>query len=284
MKSEQPAASPAAAGDDWLPGMRWRHYKGGTYTLAGRGLIESDLSEVVVYRADRDPGPLWVRPLTVFREPVATGSGMQPRFAPDWPQCLRCLDFLPRAAVLAVLALYDAPYRRYHDRRHVMEMFELAQARGLALTPAQALAVLFHDAVYVPGSPHNEAASAALISTMAAGVAPDVIQAAARIVLDTGTHAPVAPDGGPVLDLDLYRLAAPAEEFERYSDDVFAENAGVLAAHTGLHGTALRAAFDARRQAFMAELAARPRLFHTAAFADCEAPARANLARLAAHR
>jgi predicted metal-dependent HD superfamily phosphohydrolase len=284
MTSVQRPAHPNIVADDWLPGMRWRHYKGGTYTLAGRGRVESDLSEVVVYRADRDPTGLWVRPLTVFCEPVVTGAGTQARFAPDWPDCLRCLDFLPRATVLAVLALYDAPYRHYHDRSHVMEMFELAHARGVSLMPAQALAVLFHDAVYVPGSPHNEAASAALIATMAAGVAPDLVQAAARIVLDTGTHTPVAPDGGPVLDLDLYRLASPAEQFERYSDDVFAENAGVLAAHTGLQGPALRAAFDARRAAFMAQLAARPRLFHTDAFADCEAPARANLARIAAKR
>ncbi len=151
---------------DLVPGMPYRHYKGGAYAVVGVGRFEADLSPVVVYEAMRDRSLLWVRAAEVFSEPVATPQGTVPRFAPDWPAALACLDFLPRKAVLDVLALYDAPYRRYHDRRHVLEMFEQARIRGLALNPAQALAALFHDAVYVPGCEHNEAASAALIGTM----------------------------------------------------------------------------------------------------------------------
>ncbi|WP_420992894.1 DUF1653 domain-containing protein [Cupriavidus sp. 30B13] len=275
-----PPIPPAA--EDFLPGMPYRHYKGGAYAIAGLGLLESDLSRVVVYRSMRDRGELWVRPLDVFTEAVATPQGAQPRFAPDWPAALACLDFLPRAAVLQALACYDAPYRRYHDRRHVLEMFAVAHARAIALSPAQALAVLFHDAVYVPGCEHNEAASAALIETMASGVDAAVVAQAARIVTDTRGHRASVPGSEPVLDLDLYRLAAPQADFDGYTDAVFEENRALLASRSGLSGAALHAAFMARRVAFLQALARRERLFLTPAFADCEAPARANIARMAA--
>ncbi|MGO4327319.1 DUF1653 domain-containing protein [Cupriavidus sp. 2TAF22] len=279
-----PSSSPAHAGtpDDFLPGMPYRHYKGGAYAIAGLGRIESDLSRVVVYESMRDRTELWVRPLDVFTEAVATPQGTQPRFAPDWPVALACLDFLPRAAVLQVLACYDAPYRRYHDRRHVLEMFEVAQARGIALSPAQALAVLFHDAVYVPGCEHNEAASAALIETMASGVEAQAMALAARIVMDTCGHHASVPESGVVLDLDLHRLAALQPQFDGYTDAVFEENRALLANRSGLSGEPLHAAFLQRRIAFLQAMARRDRLFLTPAFADCEAPARANIARMAA--
>ncbi|SDC52565.1 Predicted metal-dependent phosphohydrolase, HD superfamily [Cupriavidus sp. YR651] len=263
-----------------IAGMPYRHYKGGAYAIAGIGRLESDLSAVVVYESMRDRSLLWVRPASVFVEPVDTPAGTVPRFAPAWPASLACLDFLSRSDVLAVLSLYDAPYRKYHDRTHVLEMFEAARARGIALNAAQALAVLFHDAVYVPGCEHNEAASAALIETMAPNVDASTIAAAASIVRDTATHTPSTDDAAIVLDLDLLRLAAPADDFDRYSEAVFAENRALLAARTGLEGEALWQAFMQRRAAFLGKLAERPRLFLTDAFADAEASARGNIVRL----
>lgn len=278
-----PHALPGAEGSsDYLHGMPYRHYKGGAYAMVGLGVIESDLSQVVVYESMRDRSRLWVRPLDVFGESVDTPQGTQARFAPDWPAALACLDFLPRATVLQVLACYDAPYRHYHDRRHVLEMFALAQARGIALMPAQALAVLFHDAVYVPGCEHNEAASAALIETMVSGVDVAVTALAARIVMDTCGHRASVPESEVVLDLDLSRLAAPDAEFDAWTVAVFEENKALLANRTGLSGDVLYAAFMQRRIAFLQAMAQRPHLFLTPAFADCEAPARANIARMAA--
>lgn len=270
------------AGPDLLPGMPYRHYKGGEYAIVGVGRFEADLSPVVVYEAMRDRSLLWVRRADVFLEGVPTPRGTVPRFAPDWPASLACLDFLPRQSVLAVLALYDAPYRRYHDRRHVLEMFAQASARGVALNPAQALAVLFHDAVYVPGCEHNEAASAALIETMAQGADADTISLAAKIVLDTRTHVATCAEAEVVLDLDLYRLSAPEAEFDAHSQAVFEENRALLTARSARSGAALYTEFWRRRTAFLQALAQRPRLYLSDAFADCEAAARANIARLAA--
>ncbi|UDM49713.1 DUF1653 domain-containing protein [Cupriavidus sp. MP-37] len=284
---DNPATAPAFHGDpselpadpDLVYGMPYRHYKGGAYTAVGIGRFEADLAPVVVYRAMRDPSLLWVRRADVFSEPVATPQGEVPRFAPNWPAALACLDFLPRQAVLEVLSLHDTPYRRYHDRRHILEMFEAAHARGVALDHAQALAVLCHDAVYVAGCEHNEAASAALIETIAPGAARAVLERAAQIVLDTRDHRPSCAGAEAVLDLDLLRLAAPPDVFDSHSRDVFAENRALLAARTGLQGDALWAEFMRRRAAFLNHLAQRPQLFLTAPFADCEAPARANIAR-----
>ncbi|MGT2427810.1 DUF1653 domain-containing protein [Cupriavidus basilensis] len=91
------ASSGADLSSGYLPGMPYRHYKGGAYAIVGLGVIESDLSQVVVYESMRDRSRLWVRPLDVFAENVPTPQGTQPRFAPDWPASLGCLDFLPRA-------------------------------------------------------------------------------------------------------------------------------------------------------------------------------------------
>ncbi|MGO4762997.1 DUF1653 domain-containing protein [Cupriavidus sp. 2KB_3] len=277
-----PMPMPMPNDPDLVPGMPYRHYKGGAYRVTGLGRFEADLAPVVVYESMRDRSILWVRTAEVFTEPVRTEAGEVPRFAPDWPAALDCLGFLPRQAVLQALALYEAPYRRYHDRAHVLEMFDVAHARGIALSPAQALAVLFHDAVYVPGCEHNEAASAALIENMASDVDADVVRQAMQIVLDTRTHAPTTPDAATVLDLDLYRLAAPAEAFDAYTAAVFEENRALLARRTGLAGAALHAAFMARRVGFLTTLAQRERLFLTPAFADAEQPARDNIARIIA--
>jgi hypothetical protein len=44
----------------------WRHKKtGGYYTHLYNGVLEADLSEVVVYRAHKD-GTVWVRPASEF--------------------------------------------------------------------------------------------------------------------------------------------------------------------------------------------------------------------------
>ncbi len=273
-----PAELPADP--DLIAGMPYRHYKGGAYAVVGVGRFEADLAPVVVYRALRDPSLLWVRRADVFTEPVATPQGEMPRFAPDWPAALACLDFLPRQTVLDVLALHDTPYRHYHDRRHILEMFDAAHARGIALDPAQALAVLCHDAVYVAGCEHNEAASAALIETVAPDVDRAVRARAAQIVLDTRTHTASVAGADTVLDLDLLRLAAAPDVFDVHSRDVFEENRALLAARTGLQGDALRAEFLRRRAAFLGKLAQRQPLFLTPLFADCEAPARANIARI----
>lgn len=57
---------------------RFRHYKGGLYELVCMATLESDLSEMVVYRAAN--GSIWTRPKAVFFEMVEVDGRQRPRF------------------------------------------------------------------------------------------------------------------------------------------------------------------------------------------------------------
>lgn len=60
--------------------VRYRHYKGGVYEVICTARLESDHTEMVVYRgAD---GATWVRPKDVFLECVDVGGTLVPRFSP----------------------------------------------------------------------------------------------------------------------------------------------------------------------------------------------------------
>lgn len=59
---------------------KYRHYKGGLYELVCIATLESDLSEMIVYRAA--DGSIWTRPKEVFFELVEVGGQSVPRFAP----------------------------------------------------------------------------------------------------------------------------------------------------------------------------------------------------------
>lgn len=48
--------------DVWAP--THRHKKGGLYRVTGRGVLEADLSAVVIY--DDAAGQIWVRPVSEF--------------------------------------------------------------------------------------------------------------------------------------------------------------------------------------------------------------------------
>lgn len=60
--------------------MQFRHYKGGLYDLVCIATLESDLSQMIVYRAP--DGSIWTRPKEVFFQLVQVDGTMVPRFAP----------------------------------------------------------------------------------------------------------------------------------------------------------------------------------------------------------
>ena len=59
-------------------GTRWRHYKGGFYTVITIAKREGSAEPLVVYKAASD-GQVWVRPLTEWRGLVGKDT---PRFSP----------------------------------------------------------------------------------------------------------------------------------------------------------------------------------------------------------
>ena len=178
-----------------------------------------------------------------------------------------------------VLAFYDEPHRAYHDRQHLLEMFDASLALGEPLSAVQILALLFHDAIYVPGAARgsNEMMSAQLLRVYTAGLDRALVDTACAVVIDTAEHVARSLEAELVLDLDLMRLAAPPLDFDRFSRLVFAEQRSLVAI---TDDAAALAFFSARRIPFFQQLLDRSWIYCTpAGRKHFEAPARANLRR-----
>jgi predicted metal-dependent HD superfamily phosphohydrolase len=174
-------------------------------------------------------------------------------------------------------SFYDEPHRHYHARAHIVEMFELAHYSGFALSAAQALAVLFHDAIYVPGAPRgsNESMSAQLLRVYQGSVPDPVIDLAYGIIVDTADHMPRRDESQLVLDLDLIRLGASPAQFARYSGEVFEEQRPLIALDDN---QSARDFFESRRAPFFERLLAREHIYCLPEFrARYEAQARRNM-------
>ncbi|AKC83804.1 hypothetical protein IMCC26134_00075 [Verrucomicrobia bacterium IMCC26134] len=83
MSSEKPLPPLPSAP---LPG-RYRHYKGNLYEVTGLARHSEDLSVFVLYRPiDAQGRPttdsFWVRPHSMWSEPITHQGLTQPRFAP----------------------------------------------------------------------------------------------------------------------------------------------------------------------------------------------------------
>ncbi len=132
---------------------------------------------------------------------------------------------------------WSEPERCYHDLVHLAAVLdhvdELVRAEPGTASDADAvvLAAYFHDAVYDPTTPDNEARSAALAGNglEELGLPPLRVREVVRLVLLTATHAPDPDDGnGAVLcDADLAVLAAEPAAYAAYAAAVRAEHAHV---------------------------------------------------------
>ena len=175
-----------------------------------------------------------------------------------------------------LLAAYGDAGRGYHDLQHLAEVCarldELA-AHGTSYDDMEVrLAAWFHDGVY-DGRPAAEERSAQWAETAlpGLGLAPTAVAEVARLVRLTETHRPVDTDrnGTALSDADLAILAAEPERYASYVTAVRREYAHVSDAD-----------FRAGRTAILADLLAKPTLFHTRwAREQWEGTARANLER-----
>lgn len=145
----------------------------------------------------------------------------------------RWLEGLPRQWVdecsptlfAAAKAAYGTPGRHYHTWDHVVACVdELRTFPGASRSAF--LALVFHDAVFIPGSPDNERLSAALARSLLsqhARLTAGELAAVDRMILATASHEarPDLPDEElAMLDIDLATLAAPRDEYERYAGQI----------------------------------------------------------------
>lgn len=187
----------------------------------------------------------------------------------------------------AIEAAYATPPRAYHDLRHVQAVLghyvDVADGPGWVQPVEVWLAVLYHDAVYVPGARDNEARSAELarqhIARWLADAGVDPARVADLIGL-TARHgalasADLAGDPHPAdachfLDCDMAILGAEPAVFAAYDRAIANEYRGVVPAWL----------FKLNRRRFLKALLARERIFLSDFFhARLDAQARVNLRR-----
>ena len=155
---------------------------------------------------------------------------------------------------------------------HIAECLkELDRIRDDAERPDELeVAIWFHDAVYIPGRPDNEEASAALAehALSAGGVATSVCERVRSLVLAT-RHTAVAHgnDARLLADIDLAILGADPYRFGIYDRAIRRE----------FH-TLSDAEYAAGRAAVLRGFLARTSIYHTDPFRErYEATARANI-------
>lgn len=175
---------------------------------------------------------------------------------------------LPPGQLEALRAAYAQPPRAYHDFGHVGEVMRhyamVAAGPGWQQPSEVALAVLYHDAVYVAGKGDNEVRSARLAMEEIARWLPDAGIDAQRVAFlieltaRHGRHAPAdfdadqAPDDvRNFLDCDMAILGAEPGVFDAYDRAIAQEYAGVLPAWL----------FRINRQRFLRGLLDRDRIY-----------------------
>jgi predicted metal-dependent HD superfamily phosphohydrolase len=173
-----------------------------------------------------------------------------------------------------LLASYAEPERHYHTLQHLAECLDLFdRVAHLAHHPGEAaIALWFHDAVYLPLAKDNEARSAdwACAALREAGAGADLCARVRALIMATAHHAaPEDADARLVVDIDLAILGADAARFAEYEEQVRAEYAAVPID-----------LFRQKRAELLARFLERPAIYNTPALhARLEDRARSNLRR-----
>lgn len=170
----------------------------------------------------------------------------------------------------ALCALYSTRDRFYHTYVHVNDLYENMYRYFKSLTPSEKLAILFHDAIYVPGQADNEGRSVDLMVMLMAGFGIPITEWcwASRCIRET-TH--FLNDGHDVsthavLDLDLAPLAAPYVDFMKQNE---------------LIGKEFPNAKPQDRAAFMGKFLEKSKIYYK--LTELEEPARENIQRYIKH-
>lgn len=171
---------------------------------------------------------------------------------------------------------YAQPWRFYHTAQHLAEMavhFQVVQEGvGWAKPREVAAAIMFHDAVYVPGHPHNEVMSCAMMRKSLSNLAatdvpmPD-LGIVARLIMATKDHFQTDPthDMGLFLDMDIATFGSEPERYAEVSKQLKQE-----LGHLNLYKWG--------RADFLLGVLARDHIYHTEVFRTLfEQKARANI-------
>jgi predicted metal-dependent HD superfamily phosphohydrolase len=182
---------------------------------------------------------------------------------------------LPDELLTELEAAYAQPVRAYHNATHIADVLacydEVAYDVGWEHEAEVYVAILFHDAVYVPGARGNETRSAAWARR--AGLPVDAERVGTLIEL-TAKHATLVAtdvdrDATLFLDCDMAIVGAAADRFDAYDAAIACEYSAIPPD-----------LYAAGRRAFLERLAGARRIFLSDWFhTRLDGEARANIAR-----
>ncbi|HST44963.1 MAG TPA: hypothetical protein VLK29_07045 [Luteimonas sp.] len=194
---------------------------------------------------------------------------------------------LPPGQLAELRAAYATPPRAYHDFAHVEAVLghfaDVARGPGWQQPGEVALAILYHDAIYVAGATDNEVRSAEYaVDALAHWPAPIPVRPTrvAELIALTARHGGLGtdafaldPDGDDTclfLDCDMAILGADADTFDAYDRGIATEYRGRVPGWM----------YRLQRRRFLKALLARPRIFLSDFFHErLDGRARANLRR-----
>lgn len=174
---------------------------------------------------------------------------------------------------------YERPARAYHHFGHVAELLaHYVQFQAQLASPVTvALAILFHDAIYVPGRKDNEAESARLAKQLIPEHLPALevdLERVETLILLTARHGQIAldevdADARLFLDCDMAILGSDEARYEAYAREIADEYRAVPAAE-----------YRSGRTRFLTHLLGRDRIYLSEPFKKrFEKRARENLRR-----
>jgi predicted metal-dependent HD superfamily phosphohydrolase len=170
----------------------------------------------------------------------------------------------------ALIRAWDESQRHYHDRSHLTWLLDEADRRAaLIRDPAfVGYSIWFHDAIYEPGRPDNEARSADWAREVLKGN-PSLASQVGAVIEQTKNHWQGKADGDAAifLDMDIAILGAEREIYRRYTARIRAEFSQFP-----------DAAYMAGRSAFLEGAVGREALFRTHFYSETlDASARTNM-------
>lgn len=129
---------------------------------------------------------------------------------------------------LELIACYSTPVRCYHTAKHIRQVIQSLLLSGQHYEDRNALllAAFYHDVIYDPVRPDNEAQSAAFARErlLRCGVPNASIERCCAHILATATHCNSSdPDTRSLLDADLRILGQRAGAYRVYAAAVRAE-------------------------------------------------------------
>jgi predicted metal-dependent HD superfamily phosphohydrolase len=146
-------------------------------------------------------------------------SALRARFTALWGRLGAKGDAEP--ILDSMIHSWSEPHRRYHGLDHLRDCLarlDEAPVTGKERDLAEA-ALWYHDLVYRPGAPDNEARSAARArADLVGGGTPEAVADEVARLVQLTDHAlpPTDPLGALVCDVDLSILGRPPEEFAEY--------------------------------------------------------------------